>query len=95
MLLKAIDFDYISSTINNIIEKNYLENMQEIEKQTKMQQPLYVRLGGRLPNFILNKLHLYYQNSQTQPAYDTVDFQYNKMVCLNFLRYCLENKDSL
>jgi FkbM family methyltransferase len=95
MLLKAIDFDYISSTIKNIIEKNHQENMQEIEKQTKMQHPLYVRLGGRLPNFILNKLHLYYQNSQTQTAYDMVDFQYNKMVCLNFLRYCLENKDSL
>ena len=98
MLLKTIYFDYISSTISDIIEKNSLENMQEIEKQTKqttIQHPLYVRLGGKLPNFILNKLHLTYQNQQTQTTYDTVDFQYNKMVCLNFLKYCFENKSNL
>ena len=29
------------------------------------------------------------------PAYETLDFQYNKMVSLNFLKYCLEHKAEL
>jgi FkbM family methyltransferase len=69
-MLERIDFDFIASTITNVIEANQRENMLEIAKQTQQLSPM-------------------------QAAYDMLDFQYNKMVALNFLRYCLENKEKL
>jgi FkbM family methyltransferase len=69
-LLSRIDFDFITSIVENVVEENQQENMQEIAKQTL-------------------------QLSPTQAAYDMLDFSYNKMVALNFLRYCLENKKTL
>lgn len=98
MLQGSINFDYISLAINDIIEKNRLENMEDIEKQTKLtatKRPLHVKLGAKLPIFFLNKLHLTYQTQPPQSSRDMVDFEYNKMVCLTFLKYCFENRGNL
>jgi len=69
-MLSKIDFDFITSTIENVIETNQRENMQEVSKQKQQLTP-------------------------TLAAYDMLDFQYNKMVALNFLSYCFENKAKL
>lgn len=71
MLVQTIDFNFVLSTIKDIIEKKCEENMQEIEQYTSQ--------GGK----------------QSQLTYDMVDFNYNKMVSLNFLKYCFEKTGTL
>jgi FkbM family methyltransferase len=96
---EIIDFDYILTIMNEIIAENKTENMDEIEEETTgiknvFKRTFYVRLGSRLPSFVLKKLHLRYQTTRARANYD-VDFPYNKMVCLYFLEFCIENRRKL
>jgi FkbM family methyltransferase len=99
LLNGIIDFDYILAILHEIIMANKTENMDEIRKETKQKytrkHQIYARIAHIFPNFVLKKLNLYYQALTALRDYDLADFQYNKMVCLEFLDYCFNNRKKL
>jgi hypothetical protein len=92
-----IDINYILTIMKEIIEENKIECIEEIEEEIKnvSKRPFHVRVGSRLPRLVLNKLHLRYQTPRAWADYDLPDFRYNKMICLDFLAFCIENMRKL
>ncbi|MCW4010065.1 MAG: FkbM family methyltransferase [Candidatus Bathyarchaeota archaeon] len=97
MQSEVVDLAYVLSVIRAVLELKEKENLEEIKQEIKDKERrskrLLRKLGGVAPDFIVNNLSL--SSVPSGQDGDLADFRYNKMVCLNFLAYCLENAGNL
>jgi FkbM family methyltransferase len=89
---RVISSDFILTLMHEVLAEKEKENINEIEEEIKQtnsrSKKLLHKLGDKAPEFIVNNIQL---PSFSGQKHDLSDFRYNKMICLNFLSYCLEN----
>ncbi|MCW4018312.1 MAG: FkbM family methyltransferase [Candidatus Bathyarchaeota archaeon] len=90
-----IDSEGILNVAKQVLAEKEKENAQQIQEEierTKSRHFFY-KLENRAPRFLVKRVQPFF--SSPEKVLDLVDFNYNKMICLNFLNYCLENAKQL